>query len=121
MSELIFIVAILTLAIGATLLWVNLQRIVNRIFALVSLTATSWLFFVFMALHTGNRYPADLSADPVPWLRAASAVGAFFPWIVWLLKESVVVLEGGLKKLFLRYIVWPVKLRRRVKCSIVLR
>jgi len=102
----IFLTAFLTFAVGASVLWVNPQRFLNRIFALFSLTATSWLFCVIMALRMGEQYKIDSLADPVPWLRAASAVGAFFPWIIWLLKESVITPEGEVRKFVVRSARW---------------
>ncbi|WP_438479631.1 two-component system sensor histidine kinase NtrB [Oleiharenicola lentus] len=89
MPELIFLSALLTLIVGATVFWVNPQRTVNQVFALLSTATTLWLFFFFLALREGARYAVDPSSDPIPWLRATSSVGATFPWILWLLIESI--------------------------------
>ena len=105
MPQLILLATVLTLAVGASVLWVNPARMVNRVFALVAMTATGWLFFFFMALRTGARYQADPLSNPIPWLRAASSVGAFFPWILWLLKESIVATKQRIRQLLLRS--WP--------------
>ncbi len=85
MPSLILAVAFLTLAIGASILWNNSRRFTNQVFALASLTAAAWLFCVFMAMRTG----VEVSYSPVPWIRTASAVGAFFPLSIWLMKESI--------------------------------
>ncbi|HRG55051.1 MAG TPA: ATP-binding protein [Lacunisphaera sp.] len=106
MPELIFAAALLTIAIGSITLWVNPQRAVNRVFALFSYTVAAWIFCVFMALHTGGMFLIDRLADPVPWLRTASAVGAFFPWIVWLLKESVVSPTTATRHFVKRSLPW---------------
>lgn len=105
MSHLIFFAALLTLATGASTLWVNPQRAVNRVFALVSIATTLWLSFVYMALSSGSEFPANPSANPIPWLRAASSVGALFPWMLWLLKESIVTAGSKASRLFARS--WP--------------
>jgi signal transduction histidine kinase len=91
MSTLIFFAAVLTLAIGASVLWINARRFTNQVFSLASLTSTAWLLFVFFALRAGESIPVR---DPVPWLRAASAAGAFFPWIIWLFMQSILTAEG---------------------------
>lgn len=106
MSELIFAAALLTIAIGSLTLWINPQRAVNRVFALFSYTVSAWIFCVFMALHTGGKFLIDPLADPVPWLRAASTVGAFFPWIIWLLKESVVSPNAAAPDFVKRSLPW---------------
>lgn len=106
MSTLIFLAALVTLAIGAGGLYANPRRFVNWIFALVSLNTAIWLLFVFMAHYTGNLYPVDAAANPVPWLRAASAAGAFFPWMVWLLKEAILTNDEGAKRVFLSSWFW---------------
>jgi len=102
MSPLIFFAALLTVAIGAGVLWINARRFTNQVFALASVGSTAWLLFVFFALRAGESSPV---VDPVPWLRAASAVGAFFPWIVWLFMESILTAEGQAVKTLRRS--WP--------------
>jgi len=91
MPTLILLAAGLTLVIGAGVLWINSRRFTNQIFALASLTSTAWLSFVFFALRAGESTPVG---NPVPWLRAASAAGAFFPWIIWLFMQSILTAEG---------------------------
>lgn len=91
MPSLIFIAAILTLAIGATVYWANPNRNINKAFITFSLINASWLYCVYMAMLAGLELQAGLAVSPVPWLRAASAVGAFFPFGIWLMKESILV------------------------------
>lgn len=91
MSLLILLVAVLTLAVGATAFGANPYRWVNRAFITFSFGAAAWLFCVYMAMRAGLQHSLGHPANPVPWLRSASAVGAFLPFIVWLMKESVLV------------------------------
>lgn len=91
MSALILTAAVLSLAIGAVVLWANPHRFVNRAFALSAVTSAGWLTCVFMASYVGSRWIPGSGLDPVPWLRGGSIVGAFFPWIVWLMKEAILV------------------------------
>lgn len=106
MTPLLFAAAVLTLATGAGILWSNPVRFTNRVFALASVTAGSWLFCVFQALRVGAQYPDVADAAPVPWLRGASAVGALFPWVIWLLKESVVISEHEIRRALWRSLPW---------------
>ena len=102
----IFVAAILTFGIGAGVLWANARRFINRVFVLFSLAATLWLICVYMAIRAGIRHNIDLTANPVPWLRLASAIGAFFPWVLWLLKESIIAAEGEVRKTLRRSLLW---------------
>ncbi len=99
---------LLTLAIGISALWANPSRFVNQVFAAVSLTTTLWLYFVLMALRTGSHYPADPTANPVPWLRLAGGAGALFPWIIWLLKDAIRFPEANIRMLVRRSWIWLV-------------
>jgi signal transduction histidine kinase len=94
MTLLLFAAALLTLATGAGILWSNPVRFTNRVFALASLCAAAWLYCVFQSLRIGELYPEIADANPVPWLRRLSAVGALFPWIIWLLLNAVTSTEG---------------------------
>src|SRR5882757_10231313 len=102
MSSLIFFAALLTLAIGASVLWINARRFTNQVFALASLTSAAWLLFFVFALRAGESTPV---INPVPWLRATSAAGAFFPWIIWLFMQSILTAEGQTKAALRRS--WP--------------
>ncbi len=95
MSTLILIAALLTLAIGAATLWANPHRFANLAFLAFSLINAGWLLCVFMAMRAGVRFDAGTGPSPVPWIRAASAVGAFFPALIWLMKESVISQAGA--------------------------
>lgn len=106
MSALIIISAILTLAVGVTAFWANPHRMINRSFLAFSLVSAAWLLCVFMAMRAGLRLHAGEAADPIPWVRAASAVGAFFPLIVWGMKESIVTAAFLDQRFLRRAFVW---------------
>ncbi|AOS44842.1 Sensor protein ZraS [Lacunisphaera limnophila] len=89
MPPLILTAAILTLVIGSTVLWANPPRNTNKAFFAFSLINTGWLCCVYMAMRAGLQAEAGAAISPVPWIRAASAVGAFFPASIWLMKESI--------------------------------
>lgn len=89
MSTLILVAALITFAIGAAALWANPHRFANVAFMGFALINTGWLLCVFMAMRAGAKFEDGIGSGPVPWLRAASAVGAFFPAMIWLMKESI--------------------------------
>ncbi len=104
MSPLILTAAVLTLAIGATVFWANPQRFTNWVFAGFSLISAGWLVCVFMAMRAGLL--VDRSANPIPWIRAASAVGAFFPYVIWMLMSSIRTAEGQAGQAIRRSLPW---------------
>lgn len=104
MSSLILFAAILTLGIGASVLWTNVRRFTNQVFGLASITCTLWLICVFYALRAGEN-PQD-GLNPVPWLRSASAAGAFYPWIIWLFMGSVFTAPGDSRRTLRKSVPW---------------
>ncbi len=106
MSELIFAAAILTLGIGATVFWSNPHRLTNKAFFAFSLINASWLYCVFMAMRAGVRLPAGEADNPIPWIRAASAAGAFFPLLIWSMKESILTAEISGPRIKGQALVW---------------
>ncbi len=106
MSSLIIVIAFLPLAIGASIFWNNPRRFTNQVFALASLTATAWLYCFLMAMRAGLLLQAGESANPIPWVRAASAVGAFFPLILWGMKESILATAFHDRRFIHEAIAW---------------
>lgn len=106
MSELIFAAAILTLGIGATVFWANPHRLTNKAFFAFSLINACWLYCVFMAMRAGVRLQAGEAGNPIPWIRAASAAGAFFPLLIWSMKESILTASFHDRQFFRNAIVW---------------
>jgi signal transduction histidine kinase len=77
--------ALAAVALGAFALWANPARMINRVFFTGSLHVAAWLLCLELAL---------LGDGGVFWVRMASAVGAFLPAHMWVLKESVQRSEG---------------------------
>jgi signal transduction histidine kinase len=71
-------------ALGAFALWANPGRMINRIFFTGSLHVAAWLVSVELA---------KLGRPGLFWVQMASAIGAFMPVHLWILKESVRGLE----------------------------
>ncbi len=106
MTTILLLTAFLAFGVGLGVLWANPTRFLNLIFALTSGLVTLWLFFVYQALVAGQPVLGILSADPVPWLKANAALAALFPWIIWLLKESVVTPGSEVKRALVRSLPW---------------
>ncbi|MDB6113745.1 MAG: zraS 1 [Lacunisphaera sp.] len=106
MTTVILLTALFSLAVGCGVLWSNPSRLLNRMFLAGSLLVTVWLMLVYEALKTGIAFTHDGSANPVPWLRANSAMAAFFPLIIWLLMEAVVTVAGKFRQTLLRSLPW---------------
>ena len=78
MSLLILTAALVTVAIGAGILWANPGRFTNQAFAFASLIAACWLVCVLTAMQAGLSIEiairAGLSSEiissykPIPWV-----------------------------------------------------
>ena len=68
------------LGVGCGVLYANPKRAINRAFFFASLFVGSWL-----ACLQWLTLPAN--PDTVAWLRATFAVGAFFPFLLWVIKD----------------------------------
>lgn len=106
MTTVILLTALFSLAVGFGVLWSNPSRLLNRMFLAGSMLVTAWLVLVYEALKTGIAFTHDGNANPVPWLRANSAVAAFFPLILWLLMEAVVTAAGKFHRTLVRSLPW---------------
>ncbi len=71
---------LLTVATGAGVLSANPSRAINRAFAGFSAYVVIWLFG--LARLTTPNLP-----NPIAWLHFNNAIGAFFPWLLWILKN----------------------------------
>jgi len=105
MITITILIALVSLLVGCVSLWANPKRFLNQGFFVFSVMVTAWLALVFKALITGQRYALDTASNPVPWLRANNSLAAFFPWILWLLKEAVVSSEQAASRFLARS--WP--------------
>ena len=90
---LVVLSALVSLVSGVIVLWANPRRFPNQVFSISSLLMTVWLALVYKCASVGP-HAQEYIALGFPWHRANAAVGAFFPWSVWLLKESVVAANG---------------------------
>lgn len=72
--------AVAAFAVGFSVIWANPSRRINRVFFTASLHVALWLLCFELAVSKdGGLF----------WLKMTSAVGAFIPVHLWILKESV--------------------------------
>jgi len=76
------------LGVGCGVLYANPKRGINRAFFLVSLDVAAWLLSLEWL-----TYPAN--PNPVLWLRVTSAIGAFIPFLLWIIKDCAIGGEFG--------------------------
>ena len=106
MTAIFLLTAVFSLAIGTGVLYANPRRFLNQVFAFASVLVAAWIWLFQAALAAGLQFDLDGSADPVPWLRANTGLAAFFPWIIWLLRESVLTQEGRKERTISRSWFW---------------
>lgn len=85
------------LLVGSAAFWGNPGRRINRWFFTLSLHVAIWLMCVSTARQSENG---------LFWLRVSSAIGAFFPFHLWLLKEAAIERTINLKMLWRRGLGW---------------
>ena len=71
---------VVSLGVGCGVLYANVRRPINRAFFLASVNVGGWLMCLEWLTHPGNP-------NPVPWIRITSAIGAFFPFMLWMIKD----------------------------------
>jgi signal transduction histidine kinase len=74
-----------SLGVGCVVLYANPKRGINRAFFLASLTVCAWLASLEWLTNPANP-------NPELWIRITSAIGAFIPSLLWMIKDCA---EGG--------------------------
>jgi signal transduction histidine kinase len=72
-----------SLGVGCGVLSANPKRAINRAFFLASVNVAAWLLSLSWLTDPRNL-------DPVEWIRITSAIGAFIPLFLWLIKDCAV-------------------------------
>jgi len=106
MSIVVLFAGILALSIGIALLWSHFGRFTTQVFAAMTLIVALHLFLIYWALQTGTIFEQDHSENPLPMLRAAAAVSMFIPWLLWIIKESLVTCETEKYRTLQRSLPW---------------
>jgi signal transduction histidine kinase len=90
--------AVAAVVVGFAAFWSNPHRRINVTFFTASLHVALWLFSLHLAVSTPQGQW---------WVRVASAVGAFFPLHLWLLKEASINRPEGWLRLLWKNWWWP--------------
>jgi signal transduction histidine kinase len=77
-----------SIGVGCGVLYANPMRPINRAFFVISVLVAAWL----MSLEWLNN---PLNGNPVHWLRVVSAIGAFIPFMLWVIKDCAKGAEFG--------------------------
>jgi len=77
---------LISASVGVSVLASNPRRTINQAFAAASLFVASWLWLLWKITSTHPE-------NPVPWIKAISAIGAFFPWLLWWLAHCIIYPE----------------------------
>jgi signal transduction histidine kinase len=85
MNPVNFCAIFVSLGVGCVVLYANPKRGINRAFFLASVTVCAWLASIEWLTNPSNP-------NPERWIRIASAIGAFIPSFLWIIKDCA---EGG--------------------------
>lgn len=106
MQTITLLTVIATLALGLAVLWANPRRFTNQVFSLLSLVLAAWAGLVYLVVKAGALAAQNEGISPVPWRRANVALSTLFPWLFWLLIESVVNPDREKRRTILRSLPW---------------
>ncbi len=87
------------IGVGVSVFWSNPRRMINQGFALASVFVAVWVCLLWAINSIGRE-------NPVPWIKATSAVGAFFPWVIWWLANCIISPDSKWAELFSRGKFW---------------
>lgn len=93
------ITLLIAVLVGVSVISANPKRIINQAFAFASVFVSSWLSLLWLITSLKPE-------NPVPWIKAISAVGACFPWLLWWLAHCIISPESKWRELFTKGKYW---------------
>jgi signal transduction histidine kinase len=81
--------AILSIANGGVLLWLNPRRNVNRAFFVTSVCIAAWATATGLAIFVGHTSTAEPNQEPLLWIRVSLVFGALVGWSAWLTRTAI--------------------------------
>lgn len=106
MISVILIPTIFCFAVGIAVLLYNPGRFTNQILSIASVLVAAWLGLVATVIESGASLASTREPMPLFWLRANACLAAFLPWLVWLLKESLIAKEERRRAVIKRSLPW---------------
>ena len=106
MTSVILTTTIFCFAVGIAVLLYNPGRFTNQILSIASVLVAAWLGLVATVIESGASLASSREPMLLFWLRANAFLAAFFPWLVWLLKESLIAKEERRRAVIKRSLPW---------------
>ncbi|WP_415908588.1 ATP-binding protein [Oleiharenicola sp. Vm1] len=90
---------VIAVSVGVSVFWSNPHRRINQAFTLMSLFSALWLGMLWTLTRHGVTHQ-------VIWLKAISALGAYFPWILWWIGRCAMQPESRWRDFFVDGWYW---------------
>lgn len=90
---------VVVLSVGVSVVWSQRRVLPSQAFALLAFAAVGWIGLLW-------AIRAPWTVNPVPWLRAAVALGDFFPWFLWWMGYSAVSPNASWRDFFVGGRYW---------------
>lgn len=94
-----FICLVVVISVGLGAYRSNPHRLLNQAIALCSAVVAVWLYLFWVVTRPGL-------SDPVPWLKAISAFGSLFPWVIWWVGRCAIRPESRWRDMFMAGRYW---------------
>lgn len=93
------ITLLIAVSVGVSVLFANPRRLINQAFAFASAFVAIWVALLWAVTR-------PTVGNPVPLLRAISALGAFFPWLLWWIAQGAIHPNRSWRDCFVRGRYW---------------
>ena len=90
MTTTVALIALFVLCIGLAMLAANPGRLTNQVFAFGALLLGAELVIINRSFEAGVKYLENGTGDPLFWVRASAAMKWQFPWIIWMIGDSII-------------------------------
>jgi signal transduction histidine kinase len=95
----LLITFLIAISVGVSVLFANPRRLINQAFAFASAFVAIWVALLWAVTR-------PTVGDPVPLLRTISALGAFFPWLLWWIAQGAIHQSRSWRDCFVRGRYW---------------
>lgn len=88
--------SLIAIALSVIVFSTNPKRLTNQVFSAFLIAIAGSHLCVFFAAKEAISFYLGLGGNPIPYLRCNGGIAALFPWMLWVLKESLII--EGLEK-----------------------